>query len=82
MQKKTNDKIALSCNKKSLNEVNPEMGWVRIDLSKLFHIHRIYEIKRKRLQKKALKKPSFRKVLAKYSKREKNRTKDFIHKLS
>ena len=55
---------------------------IRIDLTKLFHIHRVYELKRRRLQQKASKKPSLRKVLAKYSKREKDRAKDFIHKLT
>jgi putative transposase len=49
-------------------------------LTGLFHIHRIYELKR--LQQKASKKPSLRKVLAKYSKRERNRAKDYIHKLT
>jgi putative transposase len=39
-------------------------------------------MKRKRLQRKASKKPSLRKVLAKYSKRERNRAKDYIHKLT
>jgi len=39
-------------------------------------------LKRRRLQQKASKKPSLRKVLAKYSKREGNRAKDFIHKLT
>jgi len=34
------------------------------------------------LQQKASKKPSLRKVLAKYSKREKDRAKDFTHKLT
>jgi len=53
---------------------------VKKRLRKLFHIHRIYEIKRKRLQQKASKKPLLRKVLAKYSKCERNRTKDCIHK--
>jgi putative transposase len=39
-------------------------------------------LKRRRLQQKASKKPSLRKFLAKYSKREGNRAKDFIHKLT
>jgi putative transposase len=73
-------KIAWDCNEKSLDGFSPETGWIRIDLTKLFHIHRVYEIRRKRLQQKASKKPSIRKVLAKYSKRERNRAKDFIHK--
>jgi len=75
-------KIAWDCNEKSLDGFNPNTGWIKIDLTKLFHIHRVYELKRKRLQQKASKKPSLRKVLAKYSKRERNRAKDYIHKLT
>jgi len=75
-------KMAWDCNEKSLDGFSPNTGWIRIDLTKLFHIHRVYELKRKRLQQKASKKPSLRRVLAKYSKREKNRAKDYIHKLT
>jgi putative transposase len=75
-------KMAWDCNEKSLDGFSPETGWIRIDLTKLFHIHRIYEVKRAGLQQKASKKPSLRKVLAKYSRRERNRSKDFIHKLT
>jgi putative transposase len=64
-------KVAWDCNEKSLDGFGPETGWIRIDLTKLFHVHRVYEMKRKRLQRKASKKPSLRKVLEKYSKREK-----------
>jgi putative transposase len=39
-------------------------------------------VKRKRLQQKTSKKPSLRRVLAKYSEREKNRARDFVHKLT
>jgi putative transposase len=39
-------------------------------------------VKRKRLQQRASKKPSLRRVLAKYSEREKNRARDFVHKLT
>jgi putative transposase len=39
-------------------------------------------MKRRRLQQKASKKPSLRKALAKYSRRERNRAKDHIHKLT
>ena len=73
-------KIAWDCNEKSLDGFSPNTGWIRIDLTKLFHIHRVYELKR--LQQKASKKLSLRRVLAKYSKREKNRAKDYIHKLT
>ena len=53
-------KIAWDCNEKSLDGFNPNTGWIKIDLTKLFHIHRVYELKRKRLQQKASKKPSLR----------------------
>jgi len=75
-------KIAWDCNEKSLDGFSPSMGWIRIDLTKLFHIHRVYEVKRKRLQQKASKKPSLRRVLARYSEREKNRARDLVHKLT
>jgi len=75
-------KIAWDCNERSLDGFSPGTGWTRIDLTRLFHIHRVYEIKRRRMQQKASKKSSLRRVLAKYSKREKDRTKDFIHKLT
>jgi putative transposase len=75
-------RIAWDCNEKSLDGFSPETGWIRIDLTKLFHIHRVYEVRRKRLQQKASRKPSLRKVPAKYSKRERNRAKDFTHKLT
>ncbi|MEM1775347.1 MAG: transposase, partial [Nitrososphaerota archaeon] len=76
------DIIAWDCNERSLDGFNPKLGWVRVDLTELFHIHRVYELKRQRLQEKASKKPSLRRVLAKYSRREGNRARDFIHKLT
>jgi len=81
-EEKAERKIAWDCNEKSLDGFSPHVGWVRVDLTKLFHIHRVYELKRKRLKRKASKKPSLRKVLAKYSKRERNRAKDYTHKLT
>jgi putative transposase len=55
---KTRGSIAWDCNEKSLDGFNPEIGWIRKDLTKLFHIHRVYEVKRKRLQSLASKKHS------------------------
>ncbi|MEM3512354.1 MAG: transposase [Candidatus Jordarchaeales archaeon] len=75
-------RIAWDCNERSLDGFNPKLGWVRVDLTELFHIHRVYESKRRRLQEKASKKPSLRRVLDKYSRRERNRARDFIHKLT
>ncbi len=74
------EKIAWDSNERSLDGFNPKLGWIRIDLTKLFHIHRVYELKRKRLQSLASKKPSLRKTLAKYSRRERNMAKDLLHK--
>jgi putative transposase len=78
----TAGRIAWDCNEKSLDGFSPQTGWIKIDLTRLFHIHRVYEMKRRRIQRKASKKPSLRNVLEKYSKREKDRAKDFIHKLT
>jgi len=75
-------RIAWDCNERSLDGFNPKLGWIRIDLTPLFHIHRVYELKRKRLQSMASKKPSLKGVLAKYSRRERRRAEDFIHKLT
>ncbi|MEM3537767.1 MAG: hypothetical protein QXG30_04785 [Candidatus Korarchaeum sp.] len=81
-EEKTIGKIAWDCNLKSLDGFNPKLGWIRIDLGELLHIHRVYELKRKRLQSKASKKPSLKRILAKYSRRERDRAKDFVHKLT
>ncbi|MBS7288712.1 MAG: transposase, partial [Candidatus Freyarchaeota archaeon] len=74
--------IVWDCNERSLDGFNPEIGWVRVDLGRLFHVHRVYELKRRRLQSKASRKPSLRRVLEKYSRRERNRARDFIHKVT
>jgi putative transposase len=55
----------------------------RFDLRKLYHIHRAYEAKRQRIQKLSKLKPkTSRRLLQRYSKREKNRAKDSLHKLT
>ncbi|MEM2361297.1 MAG: transposase, partial [Candidatus Jordarchaeales archaeon] len=55
----------------------------RYDLRKLYHIHRVYEVKRQRIQKLSKIKPlTSKKLLKKYSRREKSRAKDFMHKLT
>jgi len=81
---KTKGSIAWDCNEKSLDGFNPRIEKDKItkDLTLLFHIHRVYEIKRKRLQSLASRKISLKKILQKYSKRERNRAKDFVHKLT
>jgi len=82
MKKRCEGRIAWDCNERSLDGFNPKLGWIRVDLSQLFHIHRAYELKRKRLQSLASKKPSLRRILAKYSRRERNRAIDFLHKIT
>ncbi|MBC7113010.1 MAG: transposase, partial [Candidatus Methanomethyliales bacterium] len=74
--------IAWDCNERSLDGFNPKLGWIRVDLTRLFHIHRVYELKRKRLQSLVSRKPSLNKVLTEYSRREKDRAKDFMQKLT
>ncbi|MEM3258721.1 MAG: transposase, partial [Thermoproteota archaeon] len=55
----------------------------RYDLRELYHIHRTYETKRQRIQKLSKIKPeTSKRLLEKYSKREENRAKDFMHKLT
>ena len=53
------------------------------DLKELYHIHRVYEAKRQRIQKLSNLKPkTSRKLLRKYSRRERNRARDFMHKMT
>jgi putative transposase len=55
----------------------------RYELKKLYHVHRVYEIKRRKVQKLSKFKPkTSKRLLRKYLGREKNRAKDFIHKLT
>ncbi|MEM0079353.1 MAG: transposase [Nitrososphaerota archaeon] len=81
-EKNVKDIIAWDLNIGTLDGFNPKLGWIRVDLTELFHIHRVYELKRQRLQSLASKKPSIKKILKKYSMRERNRAKDFLHKLT
>jgi putative transposase len=56
---------------------------VRYDLKELYHIHRVYEAKQRRIQRLSKLKPkAFEKLMQKYSRRERNRAKDFMHKLT
>jgi len=56
---------------------------VRFDLKELYHIHRVYEEKRRRIQKLAKTKPkTARRLMEKYSKRERNRARDIMHKIT
>jgi len=58
-------------------------GVKRYDLKELYHIHRVYEAKRQRIQRLSELKPkASEKLMQKYSRRERNRAKDFMHKLT
>ncbi len=54
-----------------------------IDISILYNIHKTYELKRGRLQELSKKKPkTMKRVMDKYSRREKRRVNDLVHKLT
>jgi len=56
---------------------------VRYDLRQLYHIHRVYEIKGRKIQQLAGHKPkTAKKLMKKYSRRERSRARDFMHKLT
>ena len=56
---------------------------VRYNLKQLYHIHRVYENKRRKIQKLSKHKPkTAERLMEKYSRRERNRAKDFMHKLT
>lgn len=55
----------------------------RYDLKELYHVHRAYEVKRQRIQRLSKFKPkTSKRLMKKYSRRERNRVKDFMHKLT
>jgi putative transposase len=58
-------------------------GIKRYDSRKLYHIHRVYEAKRRRVQGLSKFRPkASERLLRKYSSRERNRARDFMHKLT
>ena len=61
---------------------SPRYGWIKIDLRDLYHIHRLHGVKRKKAQSKASKKPSLKPIVSRHGKREKDRARGFIHKLT
>ena len=81
-ERKIVEYIGWDLNKYSLDGFSPKYGWIRVDLRKLYHIHRVHEIKRKRVQSRASKKSSLKPLVSKHGRREKNRAKDFVHKLT
>jgi len=66
----------------SLDGFSPRYGWIKIDLSKLYHIHRVHEIKRKRAQSVASEKNALNERVSRHGERERNRAKDYVHKLT
>jgi putative transposase len=55
----------------------------RYDLMKLYHIHRVYEVERRRIQKLSKHKPkTSKRLLGRYSRRERSRSRDFMYKLT
>jgi len=69
----SNPSVAWDFNLLSLDGYSPETGWVRIDTSKLASIHISSFEKRRSVQRRASRSKKARRVLSKYSKRERNR---------
>ena len=54
----------------------------RYDLKELYHAHRVYEAKRQRIQRLSKLKPkTSKRLMRKYSRRERNRARGFMQKL-
>ena len=65
--------VAWDFNLLSLDGYSPETGWVRIDTKKLASVHISSFEKRRSVQRRASKSKKAKKILAKYSRRERNR---------
>jgi len=65
--------IAWDFNLLSLDGYSPETGWIRIDTSKLASVHISSFEKRRSVQRKASRSKKAKRVLSKYSNRERNR---------
>jgi len=76
------ERIGWDLNLFSLDGFSPKHGWVKVDLSKLYHIHRVHEIKRKNAQSVASRKFTVREKVFRHGERERNRARDYIHKLT
>ena len=68
-----NPSVAWDFNLLSLDGYSPETGWVRIDTKKLASVHISSFEKRRSVQRKASKSKKAKKILAKCSRRERNR---------
>ncbi len=74
---------AFDVNEANVTEARDRSGVIRYDLRELYHIHRVYEEKRRRIQALRRTHPRrSRRLMEKYSKRERNRVRDFLHKLT
>jgi len=65
--------VAWDFNLLSLDGYSPETGWVRVDTKKLASVHISSFEKRRSVQRKASRSKKAKRVLSKYSKRERNR---------
>ncbi|PSO05704.1 hypothetical protein B9Q04_18750 [Candidatus Marsarchaeota G2 archaeon BE_D] len=65
-----NPSVAWDFNLLSLDGYSPETGWIRIDTKKLASVHTSSFEKRRSVQRKASKSKKARRILAKYSNRE------------
>jgi putative transposase len=72
--KPTAEKIAWDSNMLSFDGYSPETGWIKIDTKALATIHISSFEKRRSVQRKASKSKKVKRVLSKYSRRERNRT--------
>jgi len=81
-KRKHSECIGWDSNLFSLDGFSPKYGWIKIDLSKLYHIHRVHEIKRQVAQSVASKKNTVKERVTRHGERERNRAKDYIHKLT
>jgi len=65
--------VAWDLNLLSLDGYSPETGWIRIDTSRLASVHISTFEKRRSVQRKASRSKKAKRILAKYSRRERNR---------
>ena len=81
--KDTNGWSAFDVNEANVTEARDGFGLIRYDLRELYHIHRAYEEKRRRIQSLRKTHPKrSKKLMEKYGRRERNRVKDFLHRLT
>jgi len=81
--KEPNGWSAFDVNEVNVTEARDGHGLIRYDLRELYHIHTVYELKRRRIQSLRKTHPKrSRRLMAKYSKRERNRANDLLHKLT